>query len=246
MDRSSHKSVLEKLVKHFDANGFPQPLQGRDVGPIRDWRFLAGDANSRAWEVDKVDKQIGTNFGRVLYWLICSAHRMPSGMAVIGYLDQHIALIRYLGSRFGYRVLNSNSDLNMSGPHLQIKKKLKGAFDTWVIVMPSETLIAERQRAAHAASHAPVPGPTQPQTTVPLSVISPPAANQIPIPHQSIVAAPLVVPIVASVAVSQINPPGSPASVGARYSISSETSSSQLHNPENRIVSQPSTSQVQI
>lgn len=240
LDRQSHKSVLEKLVKHFDSYGFPQPLQGRDVGPIRDWRFLAGDTNSRAYEVDKADKQIGTNFGRVLYWLICSAHRMPSGMAVVGYLDQHIALIRFLGSRFGYRVLNSGGDLNMSGPHQQMNKKLRNTFDTWVIIMPSETLIAERQNASHATSQAPAFTSPQPQATVPPTVSSSPAAIPAPIPHQSLASGPVVVPVSAP----QNNPPVSPGSAGARHSTSSETSS-QLLNPANRIATQPNISKIQ-
>lgn len=145
LDRATYKNILEKLIKHFDTYGFPQPLQGRDVGPIQDWRFLAGDSNSRTFEVDKADKQIGTNFGRVLYWLICSARYMPLGMAVIAYYDQHIALVRFLGSRFGYRVLNTTGDLNLTGPHLQLNKKLRATFHDWVVIMPSETLIAERR-----------------------------------------------------------------------------------------------------
>ena len=166
LDRSSHKSVIEKLVKHFETCGFPQPLQGRDVGPIRDWRFLSSDSNSRAFEVDKADKQIGSQWGRVLYWLICSAHRMPSGMAVVAYYDQHIALIRYLGPRFGYRVLNTGGDLNMSGPHLQLNKKLRATFDSWVVIMPSESLIAERHKATQqAAQSSGLRPPTMPMAT---------------------------------------------------------------------------------
>jgi hypothetical protein len=55
----NHKNIFEKLIKHFDIHGFPQPLPGRDVGPIKDWRFLSGDANSRWYEVEKADKHIG-------------------------------------------------------------------------------------------------------------------------------------------------------------------------------------------
>ena len=169
LDRSSHKSVIEKLVKHFETSGFPQPLQGRDVGPIRDWRFLSSDSNSRAFEVDKADKQIGSQFGRVLYWLICSAHRMPSGMAVVAYYDQHIALIRYLGPRFGYRVLNTGGDLNMSGPHLQLNKKLRATFDTWVVIMPSESLIAERHKATQQAAQQAARPPGFQPATIPMA-----------------------------------------------------------------------------
>ena len=81
-DRTYYRGVFEKFMKHFETYGFPQPLQGRDVGPIRDWRFLSSDTNSRKYEIKEADKFIGENFGRVLYWLICSAHRMPDGMAV--------------------------------------------------------------------------------------------------------------------------------------------------------------------
>ena len=148
MDKNYHRNIFEKLVKHFDTYGFPQPLKGRDVGMIRDWRFLSGDTNSRTYEVERADKHIGEHFGRVIYWLICSAHRIPSGMAVIAYYDQHISLLKWLGPRFGYRVINALGDLNMSGPHVQMNKKLRGVFDTWVIIMPSEANLAKKRAAS--------------------------------------------------------------------------------------------------
>ena len=85
----------------------------------------------------------------MLYWLICSAHRMSDGMAVIAYYDQHISLIRWFGARFGYRVIRANGDLNLSGNHLQMSKKMRAIFDTWLIIMPSASGLAAR-RAAQA------------------------------------------------------------------------------------------------
>ena len=165
-DKNHNRGIFEKLTKHFEMYGFPQPLQGRDVGPIRDWRFLSGDRNSRGYEVEGADKHIGWNFGRVLYWLICDAHRMPSGMAVIAYYEQHIALLRYLGLRFGYRIINAQGDLNMSGVHMSMNKKLKQVFDQWIIVMPSEALLAsKRASSAHWSKMMPQGQPAQTQNS---------------------------------------------------------------------------------
>ena len=103
--------------------------------------------------MEKADKFIGENFGRVLYWLVCSAHRMQSGMAVVAYYDQHLSLIRWFGARFGYRVIRAYGDLNMSGNHMQMTKKMRAIFDTWLIIMPSESGLAARQNAAQLALH---------------------------------------------------------------------------------------------
>ena len=173
-DRSNNRSTFDKIVRHFNTYGFPQPLQGRDVGPIQDWRFLSSDTNSRAYEVEKADRFIGDNFGRVLYWLICSAHRMPSGMAIIAYYDQHINLIRWFGARFGYRVIRTNGDLNLSGNHMQMTKKMRSIFDTWLIIMPSESSLARRASAARYSmlqQPQPQPAPTMQQPTAPMQAI---------------------------------------------------------------------------
>ena len=148
-DRNYHQKIFDKFMRHFEDFGFPQPLQGRDVGPIRDWRFLSSDTNSKKYEIRESDKYIGENFGRVLYWLICSAHRMQDGMAVIAYYDQHINLVRWFGARFGYRVIRAHGDLNLSGNHMQMTKKMRAIFDTWLIIMPSASALAER-RASQA------------------------------------------------------------------------------------------------
>lgn len=145
----ARKSMYASLVKHFNKFGFPQPYLNLGIDPIRDWRFLAGDSNSREFEMDKVDKHIGENFGRVLHWLLCSADRMQPGMAVIAYLDQHIELINWIGSNAGYRILCAATELNMSGAHAKLNRNLRDAIDTWVIIVPSE--IARARRAASAA-----------------------------------------------------------------------------------------------
>jgi SH3 domain len=118
------------------------------VGEIKDWRFLSGDANTRAFEVEKADKHIGENFGRVLHWLICSADRMPPGEAVIAYLDQHIELIKWMGPRMGYRAINVATDIEMAGQHAALKKELRDVFNTWVILMPSESAKAKRRQSS--------------------------------------------------------------------------------------------------
>lgn len=118
------------------------------MGEIKDWRFLSGDANTRAFEVEKADKHIGENFGRVLHWLICSADRMPPGEAVIAYLDQHIELIKWMGPRMGYRAINAATDIEMAGQHAALKKELRDVFNTWVILMPSESAKAKRRQSS--------------------------------------------------------------------------------------------------
>lgn len=117
------------------------------MGPIKDWRFLSGDANSRWFEVEKADKHIGEAIGRVLYWLICGADRMPGGMAVIAYYKQHIELIQWMGSRFGYRVLNGKQDLDLAGPHLRLENKYRATIEAWVIIMPSESASLNKKQS---------------------------------------------------------------------------------------------------
>ena len=151
-DVRNSKNIYEKLVKHFERAGFPQPAPARqaEVGLIRDWRFLSGDSNSRAFDLDKADKNIGENFGRVLHWLICSAERLPPGQAVIAYYDQHIELIKWIQHRMGYAVLYPAVDLNLGGPHAQLERKLRMTIDSWVILMPSEAAqAAKRANAEH-------------------------------------------------------------------------------------------------
>ena len=63
---------------------------------------------------------------------------MPPGTAVIAYHDQHVALIRYLGDRFGYRVIHARDDLDLGGPHSQLDEDLRSVLQTWVIVMPPD------------------------------------------------------------------------------------------------------------
>lgn len=77
-DVRNNKTIYDKLTKHFDKYRFPQPILAcqAEVGKIKEWRFIAGDAPSRTVEVEKADKSIGESFGRVLHWLICSADRL--------------------------------------------------------------------------------------------------------------------------------------------------------------------------
>lgn len=151
-DVHRNRSTYEKLLKHFERAGFPQPTPGRqaEVGLIRDWKFLSGESNSRAFDVDKADRNIGENFGRVVYWLICSAERLPPGQAVIAYYEQHIELIKWIQHRMGYAVLYPAIDLNFAGPHGQLDRKLRATIDSWVILMPSGAAqAAKRANAEH-------------------------------------------------------------------------------------------------
>jgi hypothetical protein len=135
-----HRKVYEQLTKHFTTHGFPQPLPGRGVGTIRDWRFLSSDSNTRFYEVQKADKHIGENFGKVIYWLVCGGAqnlKASSGVAIIAYIDQHCQIIEWLKERFGYRVLRANADLNMAGVHQTIDKRAVAYFNTWLIIVPA-------------------------------------------------------------------------------------------------------------
>ncbi len=194
-DVHKHKSTYDKLVKHFDRFGFPQPIVQKqsDVGLIRDWRFLDGDSPSRFYDVEKADKNIGQTFGRVLHWLICSADRMPPGQAVIAYYLQHIELIKWIGYRMGYSILYGATDLDMSGAHSKLDKNCRAIFSTWVILMPSERAQATRRASSaswaqtHPAQMPPIPLP-QPQPTQQQSL-----SAEV---QRSAEKAPIVVPIV--------------------------------------------------
>ena len=185
-----NRTTYDKLVKHFERVGFPQPTPTRqvEVGVIRDWKFLCSDSNSRAFEVDRADKNIGENFGRVVHWLICNAERLPPGTAMIAYYDQHIELIKWIQHRMGYAVLYPTIDLDLGGPHTQLERRLRMTIESWVILMPSEAAqAAKRANAEHwmsthirTAAQAPpfvvsgaaVPRPTSiavpPSTQIPL------------------------------------------------------------------------------
>ena len=199
----NNKSTYEKLVKHFERVGFPQPTPTRqaEVGVIRDWKFLWGDSNSRAFDVDKADKNIGENFGRVVHWLICNADRQPPGTAVIAYYDQHIELIKWIQHRMGYAVLYPVIDLDLGGPHALLERRSRMTLESWVILMPSEAAqAAKRANAEHwlsthiqtaarappfVASKAAVPRPMSmavPQSTeMPIhNVQTPPASTPAP------------------------------------------------------------------
>lgn len=138
------------MTKHFDKFGFPQPILAcqAEVGKIKEWRFIAGDAPSRTVEVERADKNIGESFGRFLHWLICSADRLPPGQAVIAYYDQHIELVRWVGQRMGYRVLSAKVELDWSGNHLQLDRRARAITDSWVVLMPSEKAQAERRASS--------------------------------------------------------------------------------------------------
>ncbi|MCJ1292701.1 hypothetical protein MMC34_004254 [Xylographa carneopallida] len=146
-DVRNHKNIFNKLIQHFDFHGFPQPLMGRDAGAIKDWRFLSGDSNTRFFDVERADKHIGEAMGRVLYWLITSAERMPPGMAVIAYYKQHIELINWMGTKFGFCVLNGAKDLDLKGPHLRLDNKYRATIEAWVIIMPSQSAQLNKQQA---------------------------------------------------------------------------------------------------
>ena len=149
-DVRNHRIVFEKLVRHFDKFGFPQPVASRqaEVGLIREWRFLDADSPSRNFDVEKADKNIGENFGRVIHWLICSADRLPPGQAVIAYYDQHVELIKWIGQRMGYSILHAASELDLGGVHSQLDKKSRATVDTWVLLMPSEKAQATRRASS--------------------------------------------------------------------------------------------------
>ena len=156
-DVRNHRLIFEKLVRHFEKSGFPQPVASRqaEVGLIRDWRFLDADSPSRNYDIEKADKSIGENFGRVIHWLICSADRLPPGQAVIAYYDQHIELIKWIGQRMGYSILHAACELDLGGVHSQLDKKSRATIDTWVLLMPSEKAQATRRAssAQWAQSH---------------------------------------------------------------------------------------------
>ncbi|KAI9752698.1 MAG: hypothetical protein M4579_005536 [Chaenotheca gracillima] len=185
----ANKNIYAGLMKHFDKFGFPQPLQRRavEVGAIRDWRFLSSDSNSRTFEVEKADKHIGENFGRVLHWLMCSTDRMPVGVAVVAYLDQHIELINWVGERMGCCILRS-SDLDLSGAHAKLDKKARAVIDSWVILMGSERTQTNRRVAAanwHRAQ-IPIPAPVAPPAQAPPPVNNAPQAQwSTPMPTRS-------------------------------------------------------------
>ena len=132
---------------------------------IRDWRFIAGNAPSRTVDVERADKNIGESFGRVLHWLICSAHMMPLGQAVIVYYSQHVELVRWIGSRLGFCLLSAATDVTWTGVHAQLDSKLRAIIDSWVIIMPSARVNAARrasfaqweQSHMHVCHQLPVP-----------------------------------------------------------------------------------------
>ncbi|MCJ1390166.1 hypothetical protein MMC18_003024 [Xylographa bjoerkii] len=166
-DVRNHKNIFNKLIQHFDFHGFPQPLMGRDVGAIKDWRFLSGDSNTRFYDVEKADKHMGEAMGRVLYWLITSAERMPAGMAVIAYYKQHIELINWMGTKFGFCVLNGAKDLDLKGPHLKLENKYRATIEAWVIIMPSQSAQLNKQHAISQWNQAQPPSPPSTQPSNP-------------------------------------------------------------------------------
>lgn len=198
-DVRNHRIVFEKLIRHFDKFGFPQTIASRqaEVGFIKEWRFLDADSPSRNFDVEKADKNIGENFGRVIHWLICSADRLPPGQAVIAYYDQHIELIKWIGQRMGYSILHAASELDLGGVHSQLDKKSRATVDTWVLLMPSENAQATRRAssAQWAQSHKqnteqalPAQG-AQPQPSQPTSI---------PVQASQDATVPLVVPVASS------------------------------------------------
>ena len=146
----SNKFAFEKLCKHFQRVGFPQPTKDvqAEIGIIGDWRFLMSDTNTQAFNIDKADKHIGENFGRVIYWLVCSADRLPPGQAIIVYYDQHIELIRWIGARLGYRILQPAVDLDLTGPHTKLDGRLKSIVNSWLVLVFSESARAAKQAAS--------------------------------------------------------------------------------------------------
>ena len=147
--------MYDKLIKHFDRLGFPQPISSRqsEVGVIREWRFMAGNAPSPTVDVEKADKNIGEGFGRVVHWLLCSADMMPSGEAVIVYYDQHIEFVRWIGSRMGFCVLSAATELDWTGNHVQLDPRLRAIANTWLIIMPSARAKATRRASAAQWEH---------------------------------------------------------------------------------------------
>lgn len=198
-DVRNHRIIFEKLVRHFDKSGFPQPIAARqaEVGLIREWRFLDADSPSRNFDVEKADKNIGENFGKVIHWLICSADRLPPGQAIIAYYDQHTELIKWIGQRVGYSILYAASELDLGGIHSQLDKKSRAVIDTWVILMPSEKALATRRAssAQWAQSHkqnveqGPPAQKPQPQPSQPAII---------PVPSSENATLPPVVPVVLS------------------------------------------------
>ena len=58
-------------------------------------------------------------------------------MAVIAYHSQHVEIIRWIRQRTGYIVLEGSSDLDLSGPHVNLGKDAITIINTWAIVMGS-------------------------------------------------------------------------------------------------------------
>ena len=232
----NHKSVYDKLVKHFDKFGFPQPTiqkQG-DVGLIRDWRFLAGDSPSRHYDVEKADKNIGETFGRVLHWLICSADRLPYGQAVIAYYLQHTELIKWIGQRMGYSILYGAADFDMSDAHGKLDKHCRSFFNTWVILMPSERAQATRRAssASWAQTHVAAAAQASPmQSLQPQAIQSQRILSEA---HGNAEGAPIVVPIVQPQALPyQASQPQIPQTQGLRAQVQQTSpSSGQIQLPQ--------------
>ena len=198
--------IYEKLVRHFEKSGFPQPVASRqeEVGLIREWRFLDSDSPSRNFDIEKADKNIGEGFGRFLHWLVCSADRLPPGQAIIAYYDQHIELIKWIGLRMGYSILHAASELDLGGAHAQLDNKSRAILRTWVLLMPSEKAQGARRASSaqwaqthkQAATQAPqvqIPKPQSPQPTkVPVQLVPAPPKKMVEIPP---IASPVVPPL---------------------------------------------------
>ena len=199
-DVRNHRIIFEKLVRHFDKSGFPQPIASRqaEVGLIREWRFLDADSPSRNFDVEKADRNIGENFGKVIHWLICSADRLPPGQAIIAYYDQHTELIKWIGQRVGYSILYAASELDLGGIHSQLDKKSRAIVDTWVILMPSEKAQATRRAssAQWVQSHKqnieqdPPAQKPQPQPSRPMIIPAPSSQQATPPPVVPVVLSP--------------------------------------------------------
>ena len=202
-DVRNHRLIFEKLVRHFDKFGFPQPIASRqaEVGLIREWRFLDADSPSRNFDIEKADKNIGENFGRVIHWLICSADRLPPGQAVIAYYDQHIELIKWIGQRMGYSILHAASELDLGGVHSQLDKKSRAIVNTSVLLMPSEKAQATRRASSaqwaqsHKQNVVQAPPAQKPQA-------QPSQTEILPVQASQKATVPLVVPVVISQAKS--------------------------------------------
>jgi hypothetical protein len=192
----NHRLIYEKLTQHFDKSGFPQPVAARqgEVGLIRDWRFLDSDSPSRNFDIEKADKNIGENFGRVLHWLVCSADRLPPGQAVIAYYDQHIEFIKWIGLRMGYSILHAATELDLGGAHAQLDNKSRAVLRTWVLLMPSQKAQAVRRASTaqwadthkQTATQAPPVQISKPQppkpTKVPVQTVPTPPEKKFDIP----------------------------------------------------------------